>query len=171
VKNRVWREFKRHAEFAFGQRVKSSLTSITDMLLVAISFWALLLLCCSFAAVAGGTSGKIGAAMLILSTVTTSLIEPYSGWSQTHIPVMVIDLILLAGLYTLAMNSRAYWPIWATGFHSLTVTGHFATIVMPDFRLGIYLRFSGIWSLLVLMSMVIGVSMDLTRRRRGKPAP
>lgn len=104
--------------------------------------------------------------MMLFSAIVTSYIEPTSGWSQTHVPVMVVDMALLAGLYALAMNSRVFWPIWATGFHCLTVTGHFATIVMPDFRLGIYLRFSGIWSLLVLMSMVIGISIDLTRRRR-----
>ena len=135
-----------------------------NIMLVAILFWLLLALCCSFAAVAGGSTGKTGAAMLIISTLATTaattIFQPATGWSETHVPVMAIDILLLCGLYMLALRSEAYWPLWATGFHLLTVSGHFATIIMPDFRLGVYFRFSSLWSLLVLMSMVVGISID-----------
>ncbi len=143
---------------------------VDGMLLVPTLFWTLLALCCSFAIAAGGRSGKIGAAMLIAATIATWLFEMTSSWSQTHIPVMVIDILLLCGLYLLALRSDSFWPLWATGFHLLTVAGHFASIIMPDFRLGIYWRFSGIWALLVLMAMVVGVSFDRTFLHRRNQA-
>jgi hypothetical protein len=130
------------------------------MLIVQALFWILISLCCSFAALAGGSSGRHGAWLILVATVATWLLELSSSWTKTHVPVMMIDILLLIGLYHLALQSKVYWPIWASGFHMLTVAGHIATIIMPDFRLGIYWRFSGIWSVLVLMAMVIGISLD-----------
>jgi hypothetical protein len=136
------------------------------MLIVLTLFWLLLILCCGFAALAGGKSGQVGSIMMIAATIATWSVELSSSWAQTHIPVMVIDMMLLFGLYALALRSSAYWPIWATGFHMLTIVGHVATMIMPDFRLGIYWRFSSVWSVLVMMSMVIGISIDRTKFNR-----
>ncbi len=125
-------------------------------------FWLLLLLSCTFAGMAGGKSGRIGASLLVLATIATWNFEISSSWAQTHLPVMIIDTVLLIALYTLAIRSRCYWPIWATGFHLLTVAGHIASIIMPSFRFGMYWQFSGIWSVLVMMSMIVGISIDRT---------
>lgn len=141
-----------------------------NMLIVPTLFWLLLSLCCSFAASAGGKSGRIGAALLMAATLATWLLENTSSWSQTHWPVMAIDLLLFCGLYFLALRSEAYWPIWAAGFHLLTVAGHFASIIMPDFRMGIYWRFSGVWAILVLMAMVVGISVDRSMWYRSRHA-
>jgi hypothetical protein len=141
----------------------------SDMMIVPTLFWLLLALCCTFAATVGGQSGRVGSMMLIGASIATWLWELSSSWAQTHIPVMVIDIMLFVGLYALAIRSKSYWPIWATGFHLLTVAGHFASFIMPDFRLGIYWRFSGIWAVLVLMAMVIGISIDWTAWRRTDP--
>lgn len=140
------------------------------MLIVPTLFWLLLALCCSFAAFAGGKSGRIGVALLMAATLATWLLEFTSGWSQTNWPVMTIDILLFCGLYFLALRSDAYWPIWAAGFHLLTVAGHFASIIMPDFRMGIYWRFSGVWAILVLMAMVVGISVDRSVQYRSRHA-
>jgi hypothetical protein len=142
----------------------------SDMMIVPILFWLLLLMCCVFAAIAGGQSGRAGSVMLIAASIATWFWELSSSWAQTHVPVMAIDFLLLIGLYILAIRSSSYWPIWAAGFHLLTVAGHFASIIMPDFRLGIYWRFSGIWSVLVLMAMVVGVSIDRSTWRHPSQA-
>jgi hypothetical protein len=141
-------------------------STVSKMMIVPFLFWLLLVLCCAFAATVGGQSGRAGSTMLIAASIATWIWELSNSWAQTNVPVMVIDFALLVGLYILAIRSSSYWPIWATGFHLLTVAGHFASIIMPDFRLGIYWRFSGIWSILVLMAMVIGISVDRTTWRR-----
>jgi hypothetical protein len=98
--------------------------------------------------------------LLIAATIATWRVELSSSWASTNVPVMIIDIALLVGLYVLALRSNVYWPIWVAGFHLLAVAGHVASVIMPDFRLGIYWRFSGIWSVLGQMAMVIGISLD-----------
>jgi hypothetical protein len=133
---------------------------------VLILFWLLLATCCIFAAVAGGRTGRIGAGLQIAAVIATWHFELSIGWASTNVPVMIIDVMLLVGFYSLALRSKAYWPIWAAGFHLLTVAGHIASMIMPDFRLGIYWRFSGIWSILVMMTMIVGISLDRSRWRQ-----
>jgi hypothetical protein len=122
--------------------------------------WTLLALCSLYAAIAGGQTGRIGAALNVGATIATLVAQKYALWDQTHIPVMLIDLLLLAAFYALAMTSRAYWPIWATGFHLITVTGHLATFIIPDFRATIYYFFNGMWAIFVQMAMVWGITLD-----------
>ena len=73
---------------------------------------------------------------------------------------MAIDLILLAGFYWLALKSDSYWPIWATGFHLLSVISHLAMFISDSVRQILYFSFGAFWSLPVLLAMVIGIARD-----------
>jgi hypothetical protein len=128
--------------------------------IILVLVWTLLALCSIYAAMFGGPTGRIGAALNIGATVATLFAQDISGWSQTHVPVMVIDLLLLAALYRLALKSKVYWPIWAAGFHLITVTGHAATMIIPDFRSSLYYLFNGMWAIFVQMAMVWGITLD-----------
>jgi hypothetical protein len=77
---------------------------------------------------------------------------------------MIIDLTLLAGFYWLALRSDSFWPIWATGFHLLSVIGHFAMYLSENVREMLYFAFGAVWSLPVLLAMVIGIHRDRTIR-------
>jgi hypothetical protein len=129
-------------------------------MVIIILVWSLLALCSLYAAVVGGMTGRIGAALNVGATVATLLAQGYAPWSQTHMPVMVIDLALMVAFYTLAIKSRVYWPIWAAGFHLITVTGHLATMIVPDFRSSLYYLFNGMWAIFVQMAMVWGITLD-----------
>jgi hypothetical protein len=129
-------------------------------MLIMILIWVLLALCSIYAAAFGGRTGQIGVFLTIGATLATWLVQYYSPWSQTNYPVMVVDIVLLAALYALALNSRVYWPIWAAGFHLITVTGHLATMIAPDVRSSIYYYFNGMWAIFVQMAMVWGITLD-----------
>jgi hypothetical protein len=129
-------------------------------MLILILVWTLLALCSAYAAAMGGVTGRIGAALNVAATVATLFAQQIGPWSQTHIPVLIIDLLLLLALYLLALNSRVYWPIWAAGFHLITVAGHAATVVVPDFRSSLYYLFNGMWAIFVQMAMVWGITQD-----------
>jgi hypothetical protein len=72
----------------------------------------------------------------------------------------VVDLLLMVALYALAIKSNVYWPIWAAGFHLITMAGHAATVIMPDFRSSLYYTFNGMWAVFVQMAMVWGITLD-----------
>lgn len=136
--------------------------TLPDALVINL-YWVLAFLCCGFAAIAGGKSGRLGAAMIMTASVASAAGERFGTWSQTHIPVMIIDLALLAGFYWLALRSRSYWPIWATGFHLISVLSHLAILFAADVRQMLYFGFGAFWSLPVLLAMVIGISRDRLR--------
>lgn len=122
--------------------------------------WTLLVLCSLYAAVAGGTTGRIGAALNVGATVATYFAQKVGPWTELHIPVMIIDLLLLAALYALALKSKVYWPIWAAGFHLITVGVHGATLIAPEFRSSVYYYANGMWAIFVQMAMVWGITLD-----------
>ena len=129
-------------------------------MLIFVLVWMLLVLCSLYAAILGGKTGRIGAALNVAATVATLLALQIDSWSQTNLPVFVIDFLMLIALFWLAIRSEAYWPIWAAGFHLITVTGHAATMISPDFRWPLYYYFHGMWAIFVQMSMVWGVTLD-----------
>lgn len=129
-------------------------------MLILILVLMLLLLCSGYAAIAGGTSGRIGAALNIGATLATYLVLEVDSWSATNLPVFMVDVLMMIALFWLALKSEAYWPIWAAGFHLITVTGHAATMISPDFKWSLYYYFHGMWAIFVQMSMVWGITLD-----------
>jgi hypothetical protein len=129
-------------------------------MLITVVVWMLLALCSVYAAVVGGTTGRIGAALNVAATLATLFAQYAMPWSETHFPVLIVDVFLMAALFTLAMKSEVYWPIWAAGFHLITVTGHAATLIAPDFRASLYYYFNGMWAIFVQMAMVWGITLD-----------
>ena len=129
-------------------------------MLIGILVWMLLVLCSVYAALVGGTTGRIGAALNVGATLATLFAQQTMPWSQIHVPVLIVDVLLMGALFALAMKSQVYWPIWAAGFHLITVTGHAATLIAPDFRASLYYYFNGMWAIFVQMAMVWGITLD-----------
>jgi hypothetical protein len=138
---------------------------LPDAMIISL-YWLLAGTCCAFAAIAGGSTGRAGAAMIVTASIATAVGGQFGSWGETHLPVMIIDLILLAGFYWLALRSDSFWPIWATGFHLLSVIGHFAMYFSESVREMLYFAFGAFWSLPVLLAMVIGILRDRTIRPR-----
>lgn len=136
-------------------------------MLIVILVWTLLILCSVYAACAGGVSGRIGAALNVGATLATYFVMGIETWRATNLPVFAVDFLMLAALFWLALKSEAYWPIWATGFHLITVTGHIATMLSLDFRWSLYYYFHGMWAIFVQMAMVWGITLD----RLSMPKP
>jgi hypothetical protein len=139
-------------------------------MLVMVLVWILLVLCSLYAAVAGGTTGKIGAALNVGATVATYFAQKFAAWTELHLPVLVIDLALLAALYGLALKSKVYWPMWAAGFHLITVGVHGATLIAPEFRSSVYYYVNGMWAIFVQMAMVWGITLDRIHNIEGRIA-
>jgi hypothetical protein len=77
----------------------------------------------AFAFLKGDESERIGAAAFVLASMAIMLIPEGAGlgprWSRIG-----VDIVLLAVFVGLAWHTRRAWPVWATAFQALIVTGH-----------------------------------------------
>lgn len=136
-------------------------------MLIGLLFWILTLLCCSHAIAFGGRDGR-WAAFLILAASVLSLPPTLmdQAYAQTELLLLAVDLLLLAGLYSLMLASGRYWPIWMTGFHVVAVVTHLSTLLAPDFTPHIYRAVVSFWAIPMPLVLVIGVERD--RRAAGR---
>jgi hypothetical protein len=130
-------------------------------MLIGVLFWLLTLLCCSHASVFGGRDGR-WASFVWLAAVLLTIPAARLGksWGETEVWILVVDVLLLASLYTVMLTSRRYWPIYMTGFHLVAVVTHFATMVVPSFTPRLYRAMESFWSIPLLLSLLIGVELD-----------
>ena len=132
--------------------------------MVQTLFLIILSSCCGYALLWGGREGRLVSAMFIVASLLTYMAVRSSGWSTFNLPVFAVDLLLLIGLWAVALSSRFYWPIWICGMHTVSVATHFGSIMAGDFRPGIYQAMEAFWSIPELLAMVVGIMID---RRAG----
>ena len=87
----------------------------------------ILLLCCVYPLARGGAPDRAAAAMMLAASVASfaTQAQPFSGsFHKVQVWVFVIDLLLLIGLFVLALVSTRFWPLWLTGLQLLAVIGH-----------------------------------------------
>lgn len=135
--------------------------------MIMLLFWSLTLMGCGYAALAGGRDGRVAAGLIIAaSLLTIPATRLGHAWASTELLILGVDLALLAGLYTLTLRSRSFFPIWMVGFHLIAVTTHLSTIVAPDFTPRIYRGLVTLWAVPMTLAMVWGIHLD---RRGAKP--
>jgi hypothetical protein len=137
--------------------------------IIPLLFWMLTLAACAFAGAAGGRDGR-WAAFLILaaSALTVPVTLMGRSWRNPELGVLAVDVLLLVGLYWLALNSRRNFPIWMTGFHLIAVVTHIGAAVAPEFTPKVYRALAGLWAIPVTLSMVFGILLDQRAIARGK---
>lgn len=133
---------------------------------IPVLFWTLMILCCGYAALFGGREGRMMAALYVsavILTVPAQLVQRDWGTGM-NVPVFIVDLGLMIGLYVFAMRSNRYWPLWVAGFHIITLTAHLATLATPTYGSRVYYGLATLWAVPKLLVIAIGVELD---RRAG----
>ncbi|WP_447726027.1 hypothetical protein [Sphingomonas koreensis] len=141
-------------------------------MLVALSFWALTLLCCSFAALFGGKSGRAIAIIYVGAVAATALAtrDP-QAWADPHLPALAVDLALLGALIWVVLHSNRWFPLWFTGFHLVAVVSHLASALAPGFAPKLYFLLQSLWSVPMLLTLVIGITLDRQAGIGNEPEP
>jgi hypothetical protein len=140
-----------------------------DAVLLAALFWALALLCCSYAVIFGGRDGRWATLLLLAAAGLTAPATLFGrAWGELELAILAVDLLLLSGLYALMLASRRYWPIWMTGFHLVAVVTHLSTMVAPSFTPRLYKAMESFWAIPVLLSLLIGVELDRRALSRAR---
>jgi hypothetical protein len=106
----------------------------------------------------GGRDERMTAIALILATAASPLFQ-HRNWVDPQYGVLVVDLMLLAFLFGLALRSDRYWPLPAAAFQLLGVITHVAIVVDHGVRAWAYLTGLVIWSYLVFAALAVGVWM------------
>lgn len=125
--------------------------------------WAFaIVLVCGCAWTFGGRTERIGASIIFASWIATMLVAN-SHWWEPRWNIWIVDSLLLVGLLGLALRSSRHWPIFAAGFHLLSIVTH-ATRLVSTYRESWALVTAGvIWSYMVLFTL--GLATWLTWRR------
>jgi hypothetical protein len=129
-----------------------------------------LLLCAAYGSLAGGKTGKAGAAIFLTATASTAagaMLNP--TWASTSYAVFAVDSGCLLLLAALAVNSNRFWPIWAVGFQMVAVATHVATLWIPDIVPKAYQAILSFWSIPILWVMVAGTRKDRKYERDTAP--
>lgn len=115
----------------------------------------------------GGWPERLAAVAMSLAWFASGLLYKQTLWFGLQTAVFLVDLALLLVLLFIALRSDRWWPMWACGFHGLTLILALATLADARIsnRAG-YIAGGGVLSHLVMAALVCGA----LPRRRGRSA-
>lgn len=115
----------------------------------------------------GGWPERVAAGAMILAWFASSLLYKSQLWFGPQTGVFVVDVCLLLVLLVIALRSDRWWPMWACGFHALSLILTLALLLDSKIsnRAG-YLAGGGVFSSLAMTALLLG-----SIRRRNSPSP
>jgi len=117
----------------------------------------------------GGWPERLAGAAMILAWFASGLFYKSHLWFGPQTAVFLVDLALMLVLLFIALRSDRWWPMWACGFHGLTLILMLATLADTRIsnRAG-YIAGNGVFSYLTMAALFFGA---LPRRRVAAPDP
>ena len=116
----------------------------------------------------GGWPERVAAAAMILAWFASALLYKSQLGFHPQTAVFLVDLSLLLVLLAVALRSDRWWPMWACGFHGLSLILLLAILLDPQIsnRAG-YIAGGGVFSSLAMTALFLGA----IRRRPATPSP
>jgi hypothetical protein len=133
---------------------------------VYLAFILAMLCACGVAAWWGGRDERLAALALALAAVITPLAVS-RHWAGPEMGVVLVDGALFAALMYIAIGSRAFWPMWATGFQLCGLAVHLAAAMSPHMLPAAYAETLAVWSYAVVLTLLIGTLFE-GRVRHGR---
>lgn len=138
---------------------------------IAALFWLYQSLACAYAAWAGGKDGKWAAALLFAASVLSLPAARFGrAWDSTEYLMFGVDFALLVALWTFAVCSRRWWPIWLAGLHCNAVAAHIGSLIEPGAWARIYFAAESFWSVPMPLVMIIGITLDARAAAQARAA-
>lgn len=113
----------------------------------------------------GGREERVAAIVIMVATLGTPMAQ-HQGFVGIEAGILLIDVLLLLALGWLALTSRSFWPLWATGFQLGALVVHITAGSAPDILPAAYAETLVIWSYPVLASLGVGSWFEARRRRQ-----
>ena len=83
-------------------------------MLRVILYEMILIICCAYALARGGAPERIAAGMMLAASLASvaSYSQPFgASYLKVQVWVFAIDMLLLMGLFVLAIASTRFWPL------------------------------------------------------------
>ena len=116
----------------------------------------------------GGAVEKRGALVLLAMATwqySASFLVPPRFVATDNIS-LIGDMIGLGGFALIALNARRTWPIWASAFQLLSLSGHFARSVELSFAPIIYSWMRTLPTAGAILALLLGTLFHMWRIRR-----
>jgi hypothetical protein len=127
---------------------------------------------CIYAILRGGRSERWIAISFLIGTGLTELaVSPYAQrWHHVEVRVLVIDLLVFAALFGVALFSRKFWPLWITAMQGVALLAHFSPLmplVIPD----AYRNAISLWSWPMMALLALATRQHHLAKMRGGHLP
>lgn len=121
-------------------------------------YYFCLFLACSYAVKRGSKYEYIGAAIMIIGSVASTIASIYfeTTWTGFDTATFYIDMLALLALIYLTVSSDRFWPMWATAFHLVAVSIHVATAVAPNLAPWALATGVAFWAYPMLFALAFG---------------
>lgn len=113
----------------------------------------------------GGREERFTAGALLLAYAATLVFRDRS-WLGTQWAGFMIDLAFLVLIGAIALRTRRYWPLAASGFQLLGVVTHAARMIDPNVHAWAYITAGVIWSHAVAAAVAVGAINHWRERRQ-----
>jgi hypothetical protein len=127
------------------------------MLRIAI-FLILLIGTCAYALWRGGAPERIAAAAMLAACVGSAIVrsDVELRFTQIETGLFLIDILLLAILFAVALKADRGWPMLVTALHLATVGAHAVKLVDPGMIRVTYVVMIAFWSWPMVLALAIG---------------
>lgn len=134
-------------------------------ILFGILMWAVFF----YALRRGSWEERLAAGGLIVNAYLSALVRNPAAiaFKNVEVPVIFVDVGLLAILLLISLRSDKFWPLWLTAMQGLAILAHLSPFVPHMLPWG-YWRAVAIWSWQMLF--VLGFAIHHQHRNR-MPAP
>jgi hypothetical protein len=133
-------------------------------------FRILLALVVLYALVRGSRDERLVAMICLVGAVVTTLVlSPLAQrFSGVEIPVMAVDLAVLAGFVLVALRSDRFWPLWIAGLQLTTIMGHVLKAVDIALLPRAYGAALNFWAYPIVLILAVGTWRSERRRAIGR---
>lgn len=127
---------------------------------VAIVYSTFLLCSCLLVLWYGKLLERAFVTLLAAFSIATLALSANVGIVEAQHVLFAMDVAILVVILAIMHRSRAYWPVWFAGFHTIIVATGLAHLLFPSSIPGIYINAASFWSLPSLLVLALGTLTD-----------
>lgn len=84
----------------------------------------------------GGQPERVGALIIIVGSLATGIVAAgvlgSSTWDHLETAILVVDIVVLAAFWGVALTSNRFWPYWVTAWQIIAVMVHLQMIFFAN---------------------------------------
>ena len=126
-------------------------------------YYTVLLITVAVAVRRGGPLERWAAYTALIASILTSAVNPFPTWHDIELNIFVIDLLVLASFWFIALRTQSFWPYWITGWQLIAIFGHIQKFMFSEILARPYSLLSVYISYPILL-LIIYASGSFSRR-------